>query len=83
VPPVSGQQLDPFQCAGPVRDHPGRIGERGEQPAHDPQAGLLPAAAGDLAPHRLLEPGRSQPPGAGEVPAVPASDHRQRRDPGL
>ena len=28
------------------------------------------------------EPGGPQPPGAGEVPAVPAGDHRQRRDPG-
>ena len=41
--PVSGQQGHPLQRAGPVRDHPGRIGERGEQPAHDPQARVVPA----------------------------------------
>jgi hypothetical protein len=31
---------DPLQRASPVRDHPTRIGEGGEQPAHDPQAGV-------------------------------------------
>ena len=78
----SGQQLHPLQRVGPVRDHPGRIGERGEQPAHDPQAGLPPARRVISRRTTCPEPGRPQPPGAGEVPAVPARDHRQPRNPG-
>jgi hypothetical protein len=41
VPVFGQQQLRPLQRAGPVRDHPGQIGERGEQPARDPQTRFL------------------------------------------
>jgi hypothetical protein len=66
------------RSSAPARcDHPGRVAERGEQPAHDPQARFLPAAAGDLTPHRLPGPGRPEPPGPREVPQAAADDHLQ------
>jgi hypothetical protein len=73
--PVLQQQLHPLQCARPVRDHPGWVAERGEQATYDPQARLLPAAADDLTPDHLPGPGRSEPPGPGQVSLVPAGDH--------
>ena len=79
----SGQQeRDPLQRAGPVRDHPGRVGERGEQVAHDPQRRFLPAPLEDLAADGLLEPGRAEAPGAGQVAAVALADHAHRGGPG-
>jgi hypothetical protein len=71
-----------------LRDRNGEVTGDAEKAAEGRPAGFRahgkskdPAAAGDLTPHRLLEPDGPQTPGAGEVAAVPASDHRQRRDP--
>jgi hypothetical protein len=80
--PVLQQQGHSLQRAAPVRDHSGRIGERSEKAADDAQARLALAAAGDLPPHLALEPRRAQPPGARQVPAVPAGDHRKPSHPG-
>ena len=69
-------------AAGPVGDQPGRVGERGEEVAGDPQRRLLPAAAGDLAAHGALEPGPPQPAGAVQLATVTVGDHGHRRGPG-
>jgi hypothetical protein len=47
--PVLEQKLDALQRAGPVRDHPGRIGQCGEHAAGDASAGFLPTTLADLA----------------------------------
>jgi hypothetical protein len=57
-----------------MRDHPGRIGQGGEQCAQDAQRRLLPAAPADLAAHRAFEPGQPEPAGAGQLTAVAAGD---------
>src|SRR3954449_5882520 len=53
-----------------------------EHAAHDPQPRFLPTAPGDLAAHRLLEPGRPETSSAGQLATVAIHDHRQRGDPG-
>ena len=80
--PVGQQQLHPFQGAGPVRGHAGRVGERGEELAGDAQAGFLTAAPDDLAANRLLEASRAEASGAGQVAVVAVNDDAQRGDPG-
>jgi hypothetical protein len=67
--------------AAPVREHPGRVGQRGEQGAQDPQRRLLAATLEDLAADRAFEPGQPEPAGAGQVAAVTAADHGHRRRP--
>ena len=66
-----------------VRDHAGGIGQCGIEVAQDPQAGADLPAAGELLADRVLEPGRPQPAGAGEVAAVAGHDHVHRSDPGV
>ena len=75
--PVLGRAASPPASSATRSSAPGRCAitpagsaSAANSCAHDPQARFLPAAAGDLTPHRRLEPGRPEPPGAGEVPAV-------------
>ena len=76
-------QRDPLQRAAPVRDHPGRVGQGGEEVADDPQAGLLPAPAGDLAcaPRARTGPSPSRRVRARSPPSR-SMITRHRRDPG-
>ncbi|MEV2226734.1 hypothetical protein AB0E01_43870 [Nocardia vinacea] len=80
--PVAQQQLHSFQCAAPVCDHPGRVVERDEHVARDPQRGFLTSPACDLAAHGLLEAGHPEAAGAGQIAAVAIADHAHRRYPG-
>jgi hypothetical protein len=56
-----------------VGEHAGRIGDSGEQAAHDPQPWFLPATLDDLAPRRAFEPGNAA--------AAGADQGRRRRGP--
>ena len=66
-----------------MRGDAGRIIERGEQRAHDPQARLLPAALEDVAAYRVFEAGRTEAPSAGQVAAVTLDDDAQAGEPGV
>ena len=82
VVPVLDDPGDPFERGRPVRQHPGRVGQGGEHLPHDPQAGTLPAAAGDLFSDGSFEPGRPEASGAVQVAAVTVDDHGHRGHPG-
>jgi hypothetical protein len=60
VGPVFQQQLHPLQRTAAVGDHAGGVGQRRKQLADDPQARPLATSPGDLAAHRLLEPGQAE-----------------------
>ena len=62
---------------------PAGVGQGGVEVAQDPLAGPLPAATGELSTDGVLEPGRAQPAGAGEVAAVAGPDHVQGGHPGV
>jgi hypothetical protein len=79
--PVIQRQMRAFQRARPVRDHPGRVGQRSEDGPDDPKARAGCTPPGKLAADCVSEPGLAEPADTGKVTSAPIQHNGRGRTP--